>query len=394
MTNLPEIEKKHILFLPRWYPNRYDPMVGLFIQRHAEAVALKLQISVVYVTEGDPSQNKVYEIVQSVEHKVSTIRIYYKKSLSRPVTLSKMINGFRFFKSNFLGINLIKKKIGDFQLIHVHILTRLAIIAFWFKIAKGIPYIITEHWSRYLPLNDGFNGFWRKKLTKLVVRYASIVTTVTINLAESMKNHGLLNPNYVVLPNVVDVNQFTIAHKQHREKVRIVHISCFEDRSKNISGLLKVLRDLSKVRHDFECVMIGDGMDYQVIRDSAIDLESAGIVRFTGLLQNETLVDELALSDFLVLFSRYESLPVVILEALACGLPVVSSRVGGIPEIINNGNGLLVSASSEHQLFEALKLMLDTYQKYNPKDLRASVKSTNSYEAVSEFLNEIYLKSI
>ncbi|NOU46262.1 MAG: glycosyltransferase [Bacteroidales bacterium] len=394
MTNSSEKKKLHILFLPRWYPNRYDPMFGLFVQRHAEAVALRNQVSVVYVNEANSTQEKVFEINQTEEQGVFNTTIYYRKSVLKPVFLSKIINGYRFYKANFKGIGLIKEKSGEFQLIHVHILTRLGLIALWFKLAKSIPFIITEHWSRYLPLTNGFKGYCRKTLTKIVVKNASFVTTVTNNLAEAMKRHGLVNQAYVVLPNVVDVNLFTIQTHEVNRSIKIVHISCFEDRSKNITGLLHSFRKLSIDRHDFECVLIGEGMDFEEIRKSAIDLESAGIVRFTGLLQNKELVDELASSDFLVLFSNYESMPVVIPEAFACGLPVLATRVGGIPEIVNNGNGLLVDSKNENQLTDALITMLDSYKNYDPEKLRESVKSTNSYEAVSEFLDGLYQKSV
>jgi glycosyltransferase involved in cell wall biosynthesis len=394
MTDSSEKEKLHILFLPRWYPNRYDPMFGLFVQRHAEAAALQNQVSVVYVNEGDSVQEKVFEIEQTEKQGVFNTTIYYRKSLLNPVFLSKIINAYRFLKANLTGISLIKEKSGEFHLIHVHILTRLGLIALWFKLVNGIPFIITEHWSRYLPLTNGFKGYCRRTLTRIVVKNASFVTTVTNNLAEAMKSHGLVNQAYVVLPNVVDVNLFTIQTHKVNCPIKIVHISCFEDRSKNITGLLQSLRKLSLVRHNFECVLIGDGMDFEEIRKSAIDLESAGIVRFTGLLQNQELVDELSLSDFLVLFSNYENMPVVILEAFACGLPVVATRVGGIPEIVNDGNGLLVDSKNENQLAEVLKMMLDSYKNYDPEILRESVRSTNSYEAVSEFLDRLYQKSV
>ena len=55
-------DRKHIVFLARWYPHRYDPMFGLFVQRHAEAAALYNDISVVYVHADDNATSK-YEIV-------------------------------------------------------------------------------------------------------------------------------------------------------------------------------------------------------------------------------------------------------------------------------------------------------------------------------------------
>ena len=66
-------ERRHIVFLARWYPHRYDPMLGLFVQRHAEAAALYNDISVIYV-----HPDNQYDIVDETINNVRTIRVYYK----------------------------------------------------------------------------------------------------------------------------------------------------------------------------------------------------------------------------------------------------------------------------------------------------------------------------
>lgn len=368
-----DADRKHIVFLARWYPHRYDPMFGLFVQRHAEAAALYNDISVVYVHPDN--QN---DIVDETINNVRTIRIYFKQSKS------KIINLLRFFKAN----NKALKRLCKPDIIHVHILTRLGIIARWQKLVHGIPYIITEHWSRYLPGND-FSGFFRKWATKIVVKHASVVTTVTENLAKAMQNHGLKNPNYMVLPNVVDTNLFQI--KPHENATpKIIHISCFEDKSKNISGLLESLKILRDKGIAYQAVLVGDGMDYEAMKQKATFLHLNDNVTFTGMLQGQELVDVLASGDFLVLSSNYENMPVVILEAFACGLPVVSTNVGGISEIVNENNGLLVPPHDAEKLANAMQKMLESYQNYDANTLRDSIIKKFSNEAVGKLLNSLY----
>ena len=370
-------ERKHIVFLARWYPHRYDPMFGLFVQRHAEAAAIYNDISVIYVHPcRDVSQN--VSIDDETINNVRTIRVYYKQPKS------KILSFFRFLKANRQAI----KRLPQPNIIHVHVLTRLGLIALWHKIVHGTPYIITEHWSRYLPGND-FNGCLRKLATKIVVRHASTVTTVTENLAQAMQNHGLRNPNYIVLPNVVDTNLFDI--KPHDNKTpRIIHISCFEDKSKNISGLLQSFRILKDKYIDYEAILIGDGMDFETMKRQAESLQLNDKVHFAGLLQGKDLVDVLASGDFLVLSSNYENMPVVIIEALACGLPIVSTNVGGISEIVNDGNGLLVPPQDPERLADAMQTMLQTYQNYDANVLRDSIIKKFSNESVGKLLNSIY----
>ena len=359
-------------------------MLGLFVQHHAEAAALYNDISVIYVHPDDNANDK-YEIVNESSgtdaiHRVSTIRIYYRKSWS------KLISLFRFFRANKLALKQLPKP----DIIHVHVLTRLGLVALRQKRRYGTPYIITEHWSRYLPGND-FSGCLRKRLTKKVVKNASAVTTVTDILAKAMQSHGLLNDNYVIVPNVVDVNVFKPIPHQN-EIPKIVHVSCFENKSKNITGLIDALQILEDRNVAFQCVFIGDGIDFVMIKDYVKKLRHQENIRFTGVLEGQEYIDELASSDFLVLSSDYETQGVVLLEAFACGLPVVTTNVGGIPENVNESNGILVPPQDPEKLADAMQTMLQTYQNYDATALRDSIIKKFSNETVGKLLDSIYKK--
>lgn len=368
--------QRHIVFLARWYPHKYDPMFGLFVQRHAEAAALYNKVTVVYV-HADTAAKAKYDIERDMENGVDTIRIYYKKT-------NRISSAIRFWKACQKGLEMADRP----NLIHVHVLTRLGVVAWWEKLRHNTPYMITEHWSRYLPGND-FHGLFRKIMTKTVVKNADMVTTVTENLANAMRSHNLENNDYVILPNVVDVTQFKpIAHKNNIPK--IIHISCFEDKSKNISGLLHSLKALDDDGFEFQATLIGEGMDYDAMRDLCTQLQLNHRVKFTGMLEGDALSDELASGDFLVLSSNYENMPVVILEALSCGLPVVSTQVGGIAEIINPKNGILVPARDIQGLKNAMKEMCENHQKYNAQSLRETIVSKYSKEKVGQLLTQWY----
>ena len=370
-------DRKHIIFLARWYPHRYDPMLGLFVQRHAEAASLYNNISVIYVHADDHIHQK-YDIVDENIHNIRTIRVYYRKSISKIVSL------FRFFHANKLALKQLPKP----DIIHVHVLTRLGIIALWRKIVHGTPYIITEHWSRYLHGND-FSGFFRKKLTKIVVKHASAVTTVTKILAKAMQSHGLRNKNYVIVPNVVDVTKFK-PQPHHNDIPKIVHVSCFENKSKNITGLVDALKILEDRNLDYQCVFIGDGIDYDMIKDYVKKIKHQENIRFTGILEGQDYIDELSSGSFIVLSSNYETQGVVLLEAFACGIPAVSTNVGGIPEIVNDSNGILVPPHNAEKLADGMQKMLQTYQYYDANTLREGVIKKFSNETVGKLLNHIY----
>lgn len=355
-------------------------MLGLFVQRHAEAAALYNDVSVVYV-HADDNINAKFDIEQTSENDVNTIRVYYKKPKS------KLLSLLRFFKANSLALKHLKNP----DIIHVNILTRCGLVAYLQKIFHGTPYIITEHWSRYLPGND-YSGILRKFLTRLVVRHAQSVTTVTEMLAKAMQNHKILNSNYLVVPNVVDVNRFQ-PMPHHNEITKIVHISCFENKSKNITGLIDSLEILEGRNVDFQCVFIGDGVDFQYIREYSKKLKRQNNIRFTGVLEGDELIKELATGDFLVLSSNYETQGVVLLEAFACGLPVVSTNVGGIPEIVNEGNGILVKPKNAEALADAMQEMIDNHGNYDADTLRNMVAEKFSNQAIGKCFDDIYKKT-
>jgi len=386
--------KLTVLFLARWYPNRYDPMPGLFIQRHAEAVSNFCKVGVVYVHP--LVQDKVqgdYQTEFDIENGVNTVRVYYDQPSLKIPFIEQIIKLFRFYRANFIGIKKLNQELGSIDLLHIHILTRLGLIALYYKWFKNKPYLISEHWSRYLEITGEFKGIFRKWITKLVVKNAAIVTTVTQNLANAMKNHGLKNKNYHVLANVVDHDFFqtSINDLEDNQKTTFINVTCFEDKSKNISGLLKVIKTMSGKRNDFIIKLVGDGMDFN---DIYISAEEKGLLNkhvvFTGLLEGKALVNEMANADLMVVFSNYENLPVVINESFVLGVPVVSTNVGGIPELINQKNGILIDRGDEEELEKTLNNYLDNKLEFDRDIIANFARNQFSSETIGLELFDLY----
>ena len=95
-----------------------------------------------------------------------------------------------------------------------------------------------------------------------------------------------------------------------------------------------------------------------------------------------------------MLFSNYENLPVVIIESLACGLPVISTSVGGVPDHITEDFGILIPPKDENALCSAMENMMDNWMKHDSEKMRRYAVENFSYEAVGEKFNEIYRKII
>ena len=366
-------------------------MPGLFIKRHALSVSEHEDISVIYV-HADDHLDKDYEIIQDLEEGLQTIRVYFKKSQG---ILGPFLNGFKYLNAQSKAFKLLTERNSMPDLIHVHVLTRNALYAYWHLIKNKIPYVITEHWTRYLPENNGFHGSFRKLITKEIVAKASAVLPVTYNLANAMQSHSLKNDNYKIVPNVVDTERFNPSKtKKENKKKRIIHISCFTDQQKNISGILNVINELKQSRDDFQMIFIGEGEDLARMKMLTSELDLDHFVEFVGLLEDEDLVHEIQQADLQVLFSNYENLPVVILEGFACGVPIISTETGGINEHIYDFNGSLVSIADSYAFKNKIEEFLDGRHTYNPEMIRMYAVKKFSNEAIGKSLNAVYLSEL
>lgn len=124
-----------------------------------------------------------------------------------------------------------------------------------------------------------------------------------------------------------------------------------------------VLLDALKALHDdgtpFSCTLVGDGPLRRALEQRVEALGLTGSVRFTGALPPPEVARHYAASDAAVLASFGEGIPLVLMEAMNHGRPVVATRVGGIPELVEHGvNGLLVAPGSVPELAAALRRLL------------------------------------
>jgi glycosyltransferase involved in cell wall biosynthesis len=97
-------------------------------------------------------------------------------------------------------------------------------------------------------------------------------------------------------------------------------------------------------------------------------------------------------SAFLLLFSNFENLPCVIVEAFAAGIPVVSTNVGGIKEHVDKSKGILINKGDEFALFEAINSMLDNKNSYIKSELADYAVANFSYNVVGKKYHDIYQK--
>lgn len=362
-----------VLFLTEWYPHRYDAMAGLFVRKHAEAVARQgVDVCVLYLHR-DKQINQL-EIVKQTTNGALEIYVYYPK---------------HYLYALYRGWQEVKRHWGMPDVCQLNVITKNAILPLWLKITRKTPYVIVEHWTGYLPISFTYKGFKHKRLAELTARKSSVILPVSEDLGNAMKLCGLRNKHWQVINNVVD-DFFYTTQRRTSSKKRLLHISCFDEPHKNVCGILRAVKQISLQRQDFDFVIVGTGTDFQQVYNYAQTLDfPANMLVWTGEQTPQQVADWFSTTDIFVLFSNTENAPVVISEALATGTPIISSAVGGIPEMINKDCGILVSASDETALTESINHMLENLNEYNNSIIR-QYGNKYRYDFVGQFLSQIY----
>lgn len=370
---------KNVLFITRWYPSESDPMLGLFVKNHAIAASMaQYKITVAYVSPSKKTAiNNLWYTVTSEENLTEVIVYYNPKKF-----YSKLLAIIAWIKA----IKLAFKVSGKPALIHSHILTRAGLISALLAKWYHIPYVITEHWSRYFTENDGYNGVIRKLLTRYVINHSSSITVVSERLYNAMKLKGL-DFEFNLLPNVVNTKIFDIS-KEHWPVFTFVSITCFEEKSKNLKLLIDSANRLRSSGLNFELVLVGDGIDRSMIEEYSKNVKFD--VLFKGTLTSKETADVLKKSHCLVLSSNYETFGIVVYEAMASGLPVITTDVADLKSLINSSNGLIVPVGDEAQLYQAMKKVMENYSNFDPEKIRMGIINKCSLEAVSNSLDELY----
>lgn len=358
-------------------------MFGLFVQKQALAIASKIQAGVVAVYFRRGISELSYEI-EKCQGILAEIRVYV------PVSSLPLLNIFRMYKAFQKGIGLYIQMHGKPDIIHANILTRTVAIGAILSKKLKVPYVVSEHWSRYYSQNFSYTGWFRRVATKFFAKRAKALIVPSLQLMYSMQRLGIKG-NYHIVPNVIDTDLFNIYEGRKNDHIKkIVHISCFEDKSKNITGLLSAVKVLRTKRNDFELHLVGTGIDYESIRNFVFNNGMSDYVVFHGLLEGEALAHVLKTATYSVLSSNYETFGIVVYESLACGIPVVVTDVAGLGEIITDAMGIVVPVGNMEKLSLALDTMLEQAQRFQPSTLRSFILSQYTKEAIAKRMLEIY----
>ena len=268
----------------------------------------------------------------------------------------------------------------------------IGIPAFLSKKILKKPYIV---WGRgsdiYLP--DKFT----KSISKLVLKNADAVIALTEDMKREIKK--IYGRDIFVIPNGIDLNKFNNLSKETlrkrleiKEDEKIITFVGTLRIVKGVKYLIKAMKIIKQKSPDTKMMLVGDGEEREELESLVEELGLKERVKFIGRVQNEEIPQYMVASDVFVLPSLSEGFPVTVLEAMASGVPMIATNVGGLPEIIKDGeNGFLVEPKNPEEIAEKVLLLLED-DKLRERISRNNKKKAKGYswDSAVEKLEEVY----
>lgn len=357
-----------VLLITNLFPNNMEPNRGIFVKQSAARLAKLCELTVVAPVNWFPPCLKrpkgmagMREIAR--EETIDGIRVLHPRWFSLPV-ITRLFNGFLMFFA-LVPIVLRIKKQFDFDVIYAHWLFPDGFASALLAMLARRPLVLH---ARGCDLNQYTRFLFRRWMILWSIRRAARLIVVSDPMHKRAEALGVPTEKLAVIRNGVDKQFFyPIDRVLCREEVGlpvgekiILFVGSFEE-VKGIQFLLPAFRDAAKASPvPVRLVMIGKGSLRETIQRALAELSIADRVTLAGEVKHDALVRWLNASDILCLPSIREGLPNVVLEAQACGKPVVATRVGGIPDVITeDAYGFLVEPTNISELSGALRRAIE-----------------------------------
>ena len=375
----------NVLHLLSWFPTPDDPTLGNFCVRMIDALPEDCHSVILSVCDGKDMKQS-FEIKELKGQHHTHVQIYIHLPKNKALRKLKMLRMYQ------IGLRYVKKHFFKPDLIHLHVTYPLGQVALLWHRLYGYPYVLTEHWTIYQPQNqDVLVGQLKKKIVK-VANHAELIMPVSLDLQHCMEQHGVHN-RFQVIYNLVNTDLFRFGEGHPNGKKRLLHISTLRDEAKNFSGILRVVERLRQQRDDFELHVIHD---YEAPEFKAFVKEHnlTDCVVFHGKKTSAEVAEAFASADGFVLFSNFENLPCVIVEAFASGIPVLTTDVGGIAEIMTPKRGILIHSGDEEALLQGMNTLLDHSDEYDKSAIRQYALKTFAAPIIGQQIADAYNKVV
>jgi len=324
-------------------------------------------------------------------HRVSIYTSDMKNTKEKTGILIEDVNGITIVRFKTVSLPLLSKtgliltpslkrvaerelNFDTFDVIHVHEARGFQhILVWWLTRKRTVPYVVQAHGN----LSEHFGGVLRKIYDEIFGKKVleDSLKVIAVNKVEAnhYKRFGVPEEKIEIIPNPIDAGEFDsfVTKGVFRKKYNIKpnsKVILFMGRVHPIKGLDILLHAFANMikngRMDVTLVIAGPDDGYMKECIKIVKAHSLNNVIFTGQLNDKERVQAYVDADVVVLPSRYETFPMVVLEAYACGKPVIASKTGGLKDLIIDGEtGKLVEPGNIPELSRALVSVLSSSEK-------------------------------
>ena len=271
--------------------------------------------------------------------------------------------------ANWHNLKRFEQKYSKVDLIHAHVSHPGGYVAMELSQKLKVPYVITEHMSPFpfqsYILTDGKLSDWiTNPLNK-----ASKVICVSNYLSSIVKDRVGIDSQ--VINNFVDDSFFSLGNTQGKEssKIRLLFVGRLVAQ-KGVDLLIRAFEKIKDSVENVELIIAGEGedkSDYQKLGESLGVMDH---IQWPGNLSREEVRDEMQKCDLFVLPSRHENNPLVLLEAIACGKPIVTTKCNGAEEIVNETNGFICEINNVNNLYLTIERAIGKLDDFDPPTIR------------------------
>lgn len=376
----------NVLIIPTWYPIGYDKLMGIYHKEFCEALAKRknINVNILYIDKQMLKHPFKYifmrknDIIEEENYTVYIKRMLNRSKISEVWQLKKYTKKLEQAFLEYLKEN------PKPDILHAQVTLPAGYATCVIGKKYNIPVVVTEHASYYQEFFNGKN----RPYTDYVLKYAyftSVSKYMLKDIPQSTKQ--------AVLPNLVDTKMF----EYNRKKIpglRIVKVCAFRKgkRVEDLLSALKIIVDEKKI-DDVHLTIVGEGYLKDFYKKITRELELEKYVNFVGQKSKKEVAQILKEHNMCVITSNKETFCIPAIEALASGMPVVSTKCFGPEEYLDEKCGKLVEVGDIQALAQAITEVYQNIDNYDVNYLR-SVANRFSSTAVTNQAISIYKELI
>lgn len=377
----------NILFVTRGFPNEQDIMDGNYEAVQAKALAANnCNVSVIVIRE--KTIGHLFQSVAISHRVVDGVDVYEGIYIALKTRFIRRINKYLRKIAYDKAFKKCVHEKGMPDVVHAHLLY-IAFYSFFLKRKYSLPFVITEHWSKVF--RDTMPN-WIKQITNTYY-YADQVICVSQSLADSLKKK--YHVDSIVINNMLnDIFFKSDEIERHDDEFRFIACGAFrEDKLKGFDILVDAFA-LAHFPEKVHLYIVGDGVERPFIEEMILKYNLSSQIHLLGTKTPEEVSKLYDSSDCFVLSSRLETFAIVVIEAMAKGLPVIATKCGGPESFLLPEHGLLVEKEDVDALSIALKYMKDHYRDYDPIRIREYCYNHFSQDVIANQIIDVYKRVI